>query len=63
MTGGIWLIVSGAAAFVFFFVGEGQLTEHVTPFLVQISVPMIAIGGAFVLADKYFPASAARATG
>ena len=53
-TGGIWLIGSGAAAFLAFIVGEGKITEHVTPFLFQISAPMIALGAAFILVTKYF---------
>lgn len=55
-TGGVWLIASGIAAFGSFLIGEGQITEHVPPFLLQISIPMIALGAAFILVEKYFGA-------
>src|SRR5690242_3143182 len=51
-TGGILLVALGAISFLAFVVGEGKFTEHVVPFLLQISLPMIAVGVAFLLMSK-----------
>jgi hypothetical protein len=48
-TGGIWLIGSGIAAVFAFIAGEGKMTEHVTPFFMQISLPMLVVGVALLL--------------
>lgn len=47
--GGIALIVCGVAALIFFVVSDEPSREHVTSFLVQISLPMVVIGIAFFL--------------
>lgn len=50
--GGTWLIASGIASFLIFLAGERGLSESVAPFLLQISVPMVAVGLGFLLAAK-----------
>lgn len=55
--GGTWLIASGIASFLMFLIGERGLTEHVAPFLLQISVPMVAIGIGFLWVAKFMKGS------
>lgn len=52
-TGGIWLIASGLVSSVVFVIGEHGLSEHVGGFLLQIALPMIAVGAGFLLASRF----------
>lgn len=50
--GGIALIACGIASLISFVVGDEPSREHVTSFLVQISLPMVVIGIAFLVLSK-----------
>lgn len=50
--GGIALIACGVVSLIVFAASDDPSREHVTSFLVQISLPMVAIGIAFLVLSK-----------
>jgi len=62
LAGGITVIAGGLIAAVAFLVGEGGITEHVAPYLLTFTTPVVAIGVALILLGRSTPIRTTHAT-